>query len=174
MIIELNFLWIILVILCYSIGINLFGGIFYGKWLYIWGEKNLNVFIDLLTNNPDNLGIPGNGSKYMKMGYHQDLMKEFLKQNKFLRNVFLERVVDEAPELADPNGKLEFINYGDTQMVYVLTANDKQWAVLVTQPALECGFGKREYDNLQRLAEFCPELIVKPEYYFTDGNKEYI
>lgn len=123
-------------------------------------------------NNPNNLGIPGNGSGYMKTGAKQDVVEEIFKQNAFLRQVFLERVIDEAPELAAPNGKLEFINYGDTQMVYVLTANGKQWSVLVTQPAEGCGIGKREYDNLRRLSEICPEVVVKPEYYFTDGNKE--
>lgn len=68
--------------------------------------------------------------------------------------------------------RLEFINYGDTQQVYVLTANGKQWSVLITQPGTEHGTGKKEYDNLRQLSTNNPDVIVKPEYYFEDNGKE--
>lgn len=123
-------------------------------------------------NNPNNLGIPGKGILYQNLNAGQDAMEEFFKTQNFLKKIFLERIVDKAPELVDPNMKLEFINYGDTQQVYVLTANDKQWAILVTQPGVKCGVGKAEHDNLRNLAINNPAVIVKPEYYFQDNGKE--
>lgn len=135
-------------------------------------RQNGEEFLEFLGIHQNNLGIPGNGFSYMKINSNQDITKEFIEQDNFLRRIFTERVIKEAPELADPNMKLEFINYGDTQMVYVLTANDKQWSILVTQPSQGCGIGRMEHDNLRRLAEICPEVIVKPEYYFTDGKRE--
>lgn len=74
--------------------------------------------------------IPGNGFQYQNLGSGQDVTEEFFKTHNLLRKIFLERIVEEAPELVDPNIRLEFINYGDTQQVYVLTANGKQWSIL--------------------------------------------
>lgn len=132
----------------------------------------LEELLASFNNNPNNLGIPGNGFQYQNLGSGQDATEEFFKTQNFLRKIFLERIVEEAPEIVDPNMRLEFINYGDTQQVYVLTANGKQWSVLVTQPGTKFGTGKKEHDNLRQLATICPEVIVKPEYYFEDNGKE--
>ena len=133
---------------------------------------SLAELLERLNNNPNNLGIPGNGFEYQNLRPGMDATDEFFKTQGFLRKIFLERIVEEAPELIDPSMRLEFINYGDTQQVYVLTANGKQWSVLVTQPGTEFGTGKKEHDNLRQLATICPEVIVKPEYYFEDNGKE--
>lgn len=135
-------------------------------------EKLLLEFLESRRRNFDNLGIPGNGFSYMKIGSNQDITKEFLEQDSFLRKIFLERVIEEAPELADSNMRLEFINYGDTQMVYVLTANGKKWSVLVTQPSQKVGIGNDEFNNLRQLSDIESDVVVKPEYYFTDGKHE--
>ena len=93
------------------------------------------------------MGIPGNGYEYQNLASTQDATDEFFRTQSFLKKIFLEKIVVEAPELVDPNMTLQFINYGDTQQVYVLTANGKQWSVLVTQPGTKHGTGKREFDN---------------------------
>ena len=133
---------------------------------------SLEDILASLNNNPNNLGIPGNGFQYQILGKGQDATEEFFKTQSFLKKIFLERIIKEVPELVDPNMRLEFINYGDTQQVYVLSANGKQWSVLVTQPGTKLGTGKKEHDNLRALATFCPDVIVKPEYYFEDNGKE--
>ena len=128
--------------------------------------------LERLNNNPDNLGIPGTGFEYQNLTGNQDAINEYFKTQNFLRTIFLERILLEAPELVDPNMSLQFINYGDTQQVYVLTTNGKQWSVLVTQPGTNFGAGKCEFDNLRRLSSINSEIIVKPEYYFEDNGKE--
>lgn len=132
----------------------------------------LEELLASFNNNPNNLGIPGNGFQYQNLGTGQDATEEFFRTQSFLKKIFLDRIVQEAPELVDPNMRLEFINYGDTQQVYVLTANGNQWSVLVTQPGAKFGIGKTEHDNLRRLATINPGVIVKPEYYFEDNGKE--
>ena len=129
---------------------------------------SLQELLERLNNNPNNLGIPGNGYEYQNLTSTQDATDEFFRTQSFLKKVFLERIIVEAPELVDPNMTLQFINYGDTQQVYVLTANGKQWSVLVTQPGTKHGTGKREFDNLRHLATINSDVIVKPEYYFED------
>lgn len=126
----------------------------------------------MANDTKEKLGIPSNGLLYQYLKKGQNASREFHKTERFLKNVFERKVIKEAPELFDQNMSLQFINYGDTQQVYVLSANDKQWSVLVTQPGADFGIGKKEYDNLRRLAINKPNLIVKPEYYFTNGYKE--
>lgn len=126
----------------------------------------------MANDTKEKLGIPSNGLLYQHLKTGQNASREFHKTERFLKNVFEYKVIKEAPELFDQNMSLQFINYGDTQQVYVLSANDKQWSVLVTQPGADFGIGKKEYDNLRRLAINNPNLIVKPEYYFTNGYKE--
>lgn len=138
------------------------------------GNKGISLaeLLEKLNNNPDNLGIPGNGFEYQNLTGKQDATKEFFRTQSFLKKIFLERIINEAPELVDPNMSLQFINYGDTQQVYVLTANGKQWSVLVTQPGTKHGIGKCEFDNLRHLSTINSDVIVKPEYYFEDNGKE--
>lgn len=126
-------------------------------------------------NSDDNLGIPGSGFMQQNLKYNQDAEKEFLKTQDFLKKIFSERVAQEASELFDSNMQLEFINYGDTQQVYVLTANGKQWSVLVTQPGASYGIGKKEYHLLRNLSVNHPDMVVRPEYYFeADGKELYV
>lgn len=138
------------------------------------GKKKITLekFLELLNNNPDNLGIPSNGFEYQNLANGQNATREFFRTNNFLKKIFFERIINEAPELVDPNMSLQFINYGDTQQVYVLTANGKQWSVLVTQPGVKFGTGKCEFDNLRHLSNINSDIIVKPEYYFEDNGKE--
>ena len=126
----------------------------------------------MANDTKEKLGIPSNGLLYQHLKTGQNASREFHKTEHFLKNVFEHKVIKEAPEFFDQNMSLQFINYGDTQQVYVLSANDKQWSVLVTQPAAELGIGKCEFENLRQLSINNPEIVVKPKYYFTDGERE--
>lgn len=120
----------------------------------------------------DKLGIPSNGFEYHRILPNQDIFNEFKKTLEFLNEVFSERIKTEAPELANNKLSLHFINYGDTQLVYVFSTGTKRYAVLVGQPATEMGTVKKEFANLRMLSENNQNEIVTPIYYFANNNRE--
>jgi len=120
----------------------------------------------------NNLGIPSNGFEYQKLSYNQNPIEEYIKTNEFLRKVFLQDLKNIAPHLYDGEISLQFINYGDTQLVYVFETSNQLYTVLVGQPSVEKGVVKQEYDNLLKLHSKNKELVIKPEYYFSDQERE--
>ena len=120
----------------------------------------------------ENLGIPSSGFEYQNLSEGQDMIEEFLKTKSFLKQVFLNDLYQVAPELNSNELTLQFINYGDTQLVYVFQSENQLYTVLVGQPAMKIGTVKKEYDNLRLLALENPDIIVKPEYYFSNGERE--
>ena len=126
----------------------------------------------------ESLGIPGNGFDYIKVAPKenvleelQDRITEFIEITDFLKDVVFEKGV---PEFQGQNKRLRFINYGDTQLVYVLEVNDRNYTLLLGQPAAEFGIVRREHDNLRRLAQNTQENVVAPIHYFQskDGKRE--
>lgn len=120
----------------------------------------------------DKLGIPSSGLEYHKILSDQDIFDEFKKTLVFLNEVFSDRIKNEAPELINNKISLHFINYGDTQLVYVFSTGTKRYAVLVGQPATEMGTVKKEFSNLRKLSKNNPNEIVTPIYYFSNKNRE--
>ena len=122
-----------------------------------------------MINKNDSLGIPNYGIWYLETLPAQDKMQEFMQIHSFINSVVNSNTV---PEFQGREKRLEFINYGRTQLVYVLTIDEKrQYTLLVNQPATEYGTGKREYEDLQLLSKPNKENVVNPLYYFTDKNK---
>ncbi len=126
----------------------------------------------------ESLGIPGNGFEYIKLDSNKSgvnaletRINEFMGISEFLKEVVLEKGV---PEFQGQNKRLRFINYGDTQLVYVLEVNDRSYTILLGQPASEFGIVKREHDNLRRIAKNNSENVVSPIHYFQskDGKRE--
>lgn len=126
----------------------------------------------------ESLGIPGNGFDYINIAPKenaneelQSRIDEFIGISEFLRDIVFERGV---PEFEGKNKILRFINYGDTQMVYVLSVNGRNYTLLLGQPTCEFGIVKREHDNLRRLAKSNSENIVAPIHYLQsqDGTRE--
>lgn len=126
----------------------------------------------------ESLGIPGNGFEYIKVDSRkkgvealEDRVSNFMGISEFLSEVVFEKGV---PEFQGKNRNLRFINYGDTQLVYVLEVNDRNYTLLLGQPTSEFGIVKREHDNLRRLAKNNPENVVAPIHYFQsqDGKRE--
>ncbi len=74
--------------------------------------------------------------------------------------------------------KLSFLNYGDTQLVYLATIGQTSKVVaLINQPHTPLGVVKKEFDNLTRLAEIDLRFVVKPHVYFNleeKGHELYI
>lgn len=126
----------------------------------------------------ESLGIPGNGFEYIKLdpskgGVNalETRINEFMGISEFLKEVVFEKGV---PEFQGKNKRLRFINYGDTQLVYVLEVNDRSYTILLGQPASEFGIVKREHDNLRRIAKNNSKNVVSPIHYFQskDGKRE--
>ena len=53
----------------------------------------LEELLAIFNNNPNNLGIPGNGFQYQNLRSGQDATEEFFKTQNLLRKIFLERIV---------------------------------------------------------------------------------
>lgn len=126
----------------------------------------------------ESLGIPGNGFEYIKVDSRKKgvealeaRVNDFMGISEFLSEVVFEKGV---PEFQGKNRSLRFINYGDTQLVYVLEVSDRNYTLLLGQPTSEFGIVKREHDNLRRLAKNNPENVVAPIHYFQsqDGKRE--
>lgn len=119
-----------------------------------------------------NFGIPGSGFEYQNLDVNQDGAIEYFITESFLNYFFDKGIYTIAPQLATPNMSLEFINYGDTQLVYVLTTEKGHYTLLVGQPITRFQQVKEEFDNLFLLAEKNPEIVVKPICYYTNNIKE--
>lgn len=117
--------------------------------------------------NKNQMGIPGSGLIYHKVIDERDQLKEHQKTISFLQEL-----LKNNPQF-DESCKIEFINYGDTELVYVVTLpNNEKKTILVGQPSIPFNTVKIEYENLIRLSKNNPHLVVKPEGYFTNGVRE--
>lgn len=119
-----------------------------------------------MKNQIEPLGIPDTGYIYMKLLPGQDGLKEFLGIYDFLSEVVNSNTVS---EFQNRQKSIQFINYGDTQLVYVLTVGPRKYTLLLGQPATEFGTVKREYDNLRKLGRNNKSVVV-PTHYFTDST----
>lgn len=115
------------------------------------------------------LGIPSSGYEYMKVSSeHSDLgskINEFMDIRNFLIEVANSSTVS---EFQGKDKRLQFINYGDTQLVYVLSIGDRKYTMLLGQPATEFGAVKKEYENLKALGKNNKQNVVVPMQYFKD------
>ena len=100
------------------------------------------------------LGIPSSGYEYMKVSSeHSDLkskINEFMDIQDFLVEVANTNTVQ---EFQGKDKRLQFINYGDTQLVYVLSVGERKYTMLLGQPTTEFGTVKKEYENLKLLGK---------------------
>ena len=120
-------------------------------------------------NDVEALGITSTGYEYMRVlpsqeEWHQRI-KEFFKIRDFLLDIIDS---NQIKEFQGENRRIQFINYGDTQLVYVLTVGNRKYTLLVGQPATEFGAVKKEYENLRLLGRNNSENIVMPIKYCAD------
>lgn len=127
-----------------------------------------------MIKKEDSLGIPNYGMHYLKMPSErnsvEDTLEEFMGIHNFINQVASSNTV---PEFQGKQKRLQFINYGSTQLVYVLTIDEnRQYTFLVNQPATQFGTGKREFENLQMLSKNNRDNVIAPLYYFKDQNSK--
>lgn len=132
-------------------------------------EKIVENWLDsiLKLDTSLNLGIPDNGFIYHFVNDDQSRSNEFLKTEDFFC-----WLISNNPNFFDPKAQINFINYGDTELVYVIDDNGYKRTLLVGQPNTEFGVVRREYENLKKLAQQNPELVVCPITYFSHDSKE--
>lgn len=117
-----------------------------------------------------NIGIGSINPMYIEVNEIQDKNDEYNKIIRFLKK-FLEYYAKNNNVPFDEL-KLEFINYGKTELVYVLTEKDgKRFALLVKQPAVKLGDVYQEMQNLLALRKK-DESVVAPIDYFQLGDQE--
>lgn len=109
--------------------------------------------------NPNNLGIKEINSAYIETNELQDPKDEYKKITKFL-NLYKE----EYAKMYNQNPKnitIEFINYGKTELVYVLTdERQEKSALLVKQPKIEKIEIMQEIINLRELKKVDDNVVA--------------
>ena len=140
--------------------------------------KKVKIFTDIdellefahLPLSLESLGIEEYGEWYIRHLPEQNEKEEFKKVNDFI-SFFISKT-----DMEELKGKkhIKFINYGDTQLVFVVTINEeKQYALLLNQPKTEAGQGLEEYNNLINLNKNHPDNVIKPlKYYVNPSNPQ--
>lgn len=127
----------------------------------------IEAFMREKNMQSESLGIPDNGYFYHSTGQAQDRSVEFGKTEEFL-----DWLISNHPEEFDYNASIKFINYGDTELVYVIDELGNKRTLLVGQPNVKFGTVKIEYDNLQKLYKQNSSLVVCPSIYFSHQDRE--
>ena len=114
------------------------------------------------------LGLENYGEWYIRHLPDQNDEEEFTKINNFVKEFFNTNTFE---EFKGSQKHIKFINYGDVQLVFVITIDEsKQYALLVNQPKTPVGQGLEEFNNLIYLNSLYPEHIIKPIKYYVNPN----
>ena len=117
-----------------------------------------------------NMGIGGGDAGYFELAENQNIMTEYLKVYNFIDKYSTQYATKNKMNRDDI--QYQFINYGKTQLVYVMTdANGNKQTILVKQPAVKYGAVKKEHDILCELQNIDSHVIA-PIDYFADGEQE--
>ena len=118
----------------------------------------------------ENLGIGHINPMYVEVNELQDISYEYKKVLKFL-NKYTE-YYSQKTNIPISNLSIEFLNYGKTELVYVLKIqNEPKFTLLVKQPAVIFGKIKQEADNLTELHDI-DENVIAPIDYHSFGDQE--
>ena len=112
----------------------------------------------------DNLGIPNCGPQYLELTEEQHWLNEI--------DTIRDMIIMCLDSFEGKEKSIKFINYGRTQLVYVINIDDKLYTMLINQPATKLGTGKKEYENLLKLNELDSNIVIKPIKYVENGKSE--
>ena len=131
-------------------------------------KNRLNFLIHMnVTYGPHTFGNPLN---YLRGGFGAAHDKLKLTLGRAFKEFEL---LEKLPGVENPEEiNLNFINWGNVQIIYLATIDESKFAVSINQPHTALGNIKREYHNLQRLVEIDDRFVVKPHVYFTDHENE--
>ena len=133
------------------------------------GEHPIYKVVEKLDESKA-IGIGTINPFYIETNELQDKDYEYKKIKKFIQKYI--------GEYAKANGydtneiKVEFINYGKTELVYVVTEpNGRRFTLLTKQPAVEFGKIKQEAEYLKKLKKI-DDHVVAPINYYRFGDQE--
>ncbi len=66
--------------------------------------------------------------------------------------------------------QLSFINYGNTELVYLLTVNKEKYTILINQPHIDKAIIKNQFQNLCRLHTNDSRFIVNAHSFFEEDR----
>ena len=114
------------------------------------------------------IGIDNYGEWYIRHLPEQKAKEEFNKVNKFVKEIVHNKNIK---ELQGKKKICRFFNYGDTQLVFLITIDEKiQYTLLINQPKTPAGQGLEEYNNLINLNKNHPDIVIKPIKYYVNPN----
>ena len=119
------------------------------------------------TTIKEQLGIPENDFNYHIIPGTLSRRAEVCLTQELLVNL-----PTMLPNVVPIENEIEFINYGDTELVYVVTTQKSRNTILVGQPITPLGTVKVEYENLLHLAKKHPSIVISPLGYATNGKRE--
>lgn len=124
-----------------------------------------------IEKSKQNMGIGMMCASYIFVRDGDDIWAEYSKIMQFIQEYLMKFAKNKGKELQDFG--FEFINYGRTQIVYVLTdkVTNEKVTILVKQPVVEYGKVKQEADNLKNL-KLVDDLVVAPIDYYSNGEQE--
>ena len=119
------------------------------------------------------IGIGNIQDMYINTNEIQDREYEYTKIIKFIQK-YMEKYAKEN-NLNIEDLKLEFINYGKTELVYVLEEpNGRRVTLLVKQPAIRLGDVYKEYENLLELKKKDKNVVAPIDYYEFGDQELYV
>ena len=116
------------------------------------------------------LGIPEHALPYMEMPEGKNTIADQYDAYMGIRdfiNVLISKNI--VPEFQGKEHMLQFINYGETQLVFVLYVDDRKYTLLVNQPKTPFGTAEKEYANLSYLSNYNRKNVVRPIYHFSNS-----
>lgn len=117
----------------------------------------------------ENLGIPNFNPVYIQVLPEQNFVDEIIDIHRFIKDEISKATI---PELKGQKS-FKFINYGMTQLVYVLSIDDKPlYTLIVNQLATRFGHGKEEFLNLENLHSGNPNNVINSLYCFNNSRRE--
>lgn len=126
--------------------------------------QEIKINQDSFKRNPNNLGIEEVNAAYIETNELQEPKYEYKKITKFLYK-YKEHYA-KCTSMNPEDIKIEFINYGKTELVYVLTDKLKnRYTLLVKQPKVNFGDVKKEADYLTELNALHENIIAPIEYF---------
>lgn len=121
----------------------------------------------------ENLGIGFLVGGYINAPADKNVMEEYEKIEKFLFEYKIVYAIKNNISPADL--RLHFINYGKTELVFVLTEKSgKRVTLLVKQPAVEFGKVLQEAKNLTNLKKIDKTVVAPIDYFASNGQELYV
>ena len=127
-----------------------------------------------IEKSKENMGIGLMNACYIFTRENQDIWEEYSKIESFINEYILKYATSKNRNVKD--FELEFINYGRTEIVYVLKdkVTNKKVTILAKQPVVEQGKVLNEVENLIKLNNKDKNVVAPIDYYTNRDQELYV